>query len=153
VKAVFQDAGIPHAYLEGQNMELMANSDNVLRAGLTPKHVDVPELLKHVDFKGIVPNILTGQTSIDGSLETMYDSPVRDFVLSQITLGKGDSYHHDSKTAEILMVMDGDVAVFDAEKEVLNARKGEALLVVADCSYNLTAEEGSIIYKASALLN
>ncbi|MFT7238818.1 MAG: mannose-6-phosphate isomerase [Cyclobacteriaceae bacterium] len=151
-EAVFQDAGIPHAYLEGQNMELMANSDNVLRAGLTPKHVDVPELLKHVDFKGIVPNILTGQTSNDGSsLETIYDSPVRDFVLSQITLGKGDSYHHDSKTAEILMVMDGGVAVFDAEKEVLNARKGEALLVISDCYYKLTAEEGSIIYKASAL--
>ena len=49
-EAVFQDAGIPHAYLEGQNMELMANSDNVLRGGLTPKHVDVPELLKHVVF-------------------------------------------------------------------------------------------------------
>src|SRR6266487_3137863 len=52
-EAVFQGAGIPHAYLEGQNVELMANSDNVLRGGLTPKHIDVPELLKHTIFKGV----------------------------------------------------------------------------------------------------
>jgi mannose-6-phosphate isomerase len=56
-EAVFQSAGIPHAYLEGQCMELMANSDNVLRAGLTPKHIDVPELMKHTVFESIVPNV------------------------------------------------------------------------------------------------
>src|SRR6478752_1635767 len=56
-EAIFQGAGIPHAYLEGQNVELMANSDNVLRGGLTPKHIDVPELLKHTTFKGVAPNI------------------------------------------------------------------------------------------------
>jgi mannose-6-phosphate isomerase len=39
-QALFQDAGLPHAYLEGQTMEIMANSDNVLRGGLTPKHID-----------------------------------------------------------------------------------------------------------------
>ena len=50
-ECVFQDAGLPHAYLEGQNVEIMANSDNVLRGGLTPKHVDVAELLKHVNFE------------------------------------------------------------------------------------------------------
>ena len=50
-QAVFQGAGVPHAYLEGQNVELMANSDNVLRGGLTPKHIDVPELLKHTLFE------------------------------------------------------------------------------------------------------
>ncbi|MDE3143983.1 MAG: mannose-6-phosphate isomerase, class I [Bacteroidota bacterium] len=54
-EAVFQGAGIPHAYLEGQNVELMANSDNVLRGGLTPKHIDVPELMKHTSFVGITP--------------------------------------------------------------------------------------------------
>ncbi|MEJ7679943.1 MAG: hypothetical protein WKG06_19210 [Segetibacter sp.] len=62
-EAVFQGAGVPHAYLEGQNVELMANSDNVLRGGLTPKHIDVPELLKHITFEGIEPNILRGDVS------------------------------------------------------------------------------------------
>ena len=56
-EAIFQGAGVPHAYLEGQNIELMANSDNVLRGGLTPKHIDVPELLKHIVFEGINPKI------------------------------------------------------------------------------------------------
>jgi len=47
---IFQGAGILHAYLEGQNIELMANSDNVLRAGLTNKHIDIPELLDQTVF-------------------------------------------------------------------------------------------------------
>ena len=45
-EGIFQDAGIPHAYLRGQNVELMACSDNVIRGGLTPKYVDIVELLK-----------------------------------------------------------------------------------------------------------
>ena len=49
-EGIFQAAGVPHAYMEGQNVELMANSDNVLRGGLTPKHIDVSELLKHTHF-------------------------------------------------------------------------------------------------------
>ena len=60
-EAVFQGAGILHAYLEGQNVEIMANSDNVLRGGLTPKHVDVAELMKHVIFEPVDPNIIHGK--------------------------------------------------------------------------------------------
>ena len=60
-EGIFQGAGLPHAYLEGQNVELMANSDNVLRGGLTPKHIDVPELMKHTTFEGIVPNVMKGE--------------------------------------------------------------------------------------------
>ncbi|MGZ3940605.1 MAG: mannose-6-phosphate isomerase, class I, partial [Flavisolibacter sp.] len=57
-EGIFQASGLPHAYLEGQNVEIMANSDNVLRAGLTDKHIDVAELLKHVKFETTIPNIL-----------------------------------------------------------------------------------------------
>jgi mannose-6-phosphate isomerase len=59
-QAVFQGAGLPHAYLEGQNVELMSNSDNVLRGGLTPKYVDVTELINHIHFESLVPEILDG---------------------------------------------------------------------------------------------
>ncbi|HEX5025074.1 MAG TPA: mannose-6-phosphate isomerase, class I, partial [Agriterribacter sp.] len=68
-QAIFQGAGVPHAYLEGQNIELMSNSDNVLRGGLTPKHIDVPELLKHTLFEGIVPGIMNGEAH---GVETIY---------------------------------------------------------------------------------
>jgi mannose-6-phosphate isomerase class I len=59
-QGVFQGAGLLHAYLEGQNIELMANSDNVLRGGLTPKHIDIEELLQHIQFEPTYPSILKG---------------------------------------------------------------------------------------------
>ena len=49
-EAIFLPAGNLHAYLHGTGVEMLANSDNVLRGGLTPKHVDVPELLRVLDF-------------------------------------------------------------------------------------------------------
>ena len=57
-EALFLGAGIPHAYLNGLGVEIMANSDNVLRCGLTPKHVDVPELLRVVRFEASDPGVL-----------------------------------------------------------------------------------------------
>ena len=57
-EGTFQPAGVLHAYLEGVNVELMANSDNVLRGGLTTKHVDVPELLHILTFEGGIPTLL-----------------------------------------------------------------------------------------------
>src|SRR4029078_12118737 len=76
-EAVFQGAGLPHAYLEGQNVELMANSDNVLRGGLTPKHVDVPELLKHTVAESTIPNVMKGEV-VDKAVIN-YPCPVPDF--------------------------------------------------------------------------
>ena len=56
-EAVFLPAGGPHSYLHGTGVELLANSDNVVRAGLTPKHIDVPELLRLTDPAAAVPVI------------------------------------------------------------------------------------------------
>src|SRR5690606_37656536 len=92
-EAVFQDAGIPHAYLEGQNAELMANSDNVLRGGLTPKHIDVEELLKHTRFEAVYPHILKGEPIHNGQ-EQLYRTLAPDFVISTILLKPGDVYEH-----------------------------------------------------------
>src|SRR5436309_2626192 len=88
-EAIFQGAGIPHAYLEGQNVELMANSDNVLRGGLTPKHVDVAELLKHVQFEATEPRIISEERT-PGHI-TVYHTPAPDFELSRISLMRGES--------------------------------------------------------------
>lgn len=60
-ECLYQAAGSPHAYLAGCGVELMANSDNVLRCGLTPKHVDVPELLRVLDFIPSMPTLLPGE--------------------------------------------------------------------------------------------
>ena len=60
-EAIYLPAGNLHAYLSGAGVEMMANSDNVLRGGLTPKHVDVPELLRVLDFDAEPPPVLTGR--------------------------------------------------------------------------------------------
>lgn len=147
-EAVFQDAGIPHAYLEGQNMELMANSDNVLRGGLTPKHVDVPELLKHVAFEETVPNVMKGEAQADG-IERIYKSPAPDFELSQISLSDSKVYNSKAKTAQILMAIEGDTKVTEGGI-TLNLDKGDAAFLVAGIEYQITSPSSAIIYKATA---
>lgn len=84
-EAVFLGAGVPHAYIEGLGVELLANSDNVLRAGLTPKHVDVPELLRIVKFESGDPTVLRPE----GDGEEVYETPIDEFRLSRYLLAPG----------------------------------------------------------------
>jgi mannose-6-phosphate isomerase len=140
-EAVFQGAGVPHAYLEGQNVELMANSDNVLRGGLTPKHIDVPELLKHIVFEGIEPNILTGDVSITGEID--YPLPVDDFGISAIKLENGREYVSKSKSAEIFLVMQGEAHI-----DHITCKRGEAFAVLADKEYTVRGIKEVVLYKA-----
>ncbi|WP_318213104.1 mannose-6-phosphate isomerase, class I [Streptomyces sp. SCL15-6] len=90
-EALYLGAGIPHAYLDGLGVEIMANSDNVLRCGLTPKHVDVPELLRIVRFEPGDPGVLRPEASPDG--EEVYDTPIDEFRLSRYVLPEGAAPH------------------------------------------------------------
>jgi mannose-6-phosphate isomerase len=147
-EAIFQDSGIPHAYLEGQNMELMANSDNVLRGGLTPKHVDVPELLKHVAFKETIPNLISGELQNDG-IERIYRSPAPDFELSNLQLKVADVYHSKAKTAQILMVVEGEARISEGNTS-LKCVRGDAALLTAGSDYRITTDSVAVLYKATA---
>lgn len=146
-EAVFQDAGIPHAYLEGQNIELMANSDNVLRGGLTPKHVDVLELLKHANFEETTPDIMLGDIQEDG-FERIYKTSAPDFELSQIALSISDVYNSIAKTAQILIVIEGEVNVTEGGSSV-SLEKGDAVFIKATSDYKILALAPSILYKAT----
>ncbi|WP_341215738.1 mannose-6-phosphate isomerase, class I [uncultured Wocania sp.] len=146
-EAIFQDAGIPHAYLEGQNMELMANSDNVLRGGLTPKHVDVPELLKHIAFEETIPNVMQGNLQED-SIERIYKTPAPDFELSKIDLKKSDTYKSKAKTAQILIIIDGEAEIVEGDN-VLAIGKGESVFLEADCKYSISSKSNATLYKAT----
>ncbi|MER5891012.1 mannose-6-phosphate isomerase, class I [Streptomyces sp. NPDC001941] len=86
-EALFLGAGVPHAYLDGLGVEIMANSDNVLRCGLTPKHVDVPELLRVVRFEATDPGVLRPEASADG--EEVYETPIDEFRLSRFVRAEG----------------------------------------------------------------
>jgi mannose-6-phosphate isomerase len=147
-EAIFQDAGIPHAYLEGQNVELMANSDNVLRAGLTSKHVDVEELLKHTHFKAVTPAVLTGEKP-SHKYERVYKTKAPDFEISTIQLKHEEEYTAAAYSLEIMIVFHGKVKVIGQHEEVV-AERGEVIAVFAGADYSIVGEErNSILYKAA----
>ncbi|MFI6038193.1 mannose-6-phosphate isomerase, class I [Streptomyces sp. NPDC051315] len=91
-EALFLGAGVPHAYLRGLGVEIMAASDNVLRCGLTDKHVDVPELLRVVRFTALPTPLVRPVREGDGegNGEEVYPAPVDDFRLSRLVLRAGD---------------------------------------------------------------
>jgi mannose-6-phosphate isomerase len=145
--AIFQDAGILHAYLEGQNMEIMANSDNVLRGGLTNKHIDVSELMKHVSFTPTIPHVIKG---IPGKAagEVIFPTPVNDFELHRISLKAGEQTTVTATTADISLVYKGRVeAVAGSEK--LSLDKGEAMLAVAGTAVTFKALEATEVFTAT----
>ena len=144
---LFQDAGVPHAYLEGQTMELMANSDNVLRGGLTEKHIDVEELLKHIQYKETIPKIIKGTIS-HNEKERIYECGVKDFQMSQISLDADDSLIHKSDTLEIFLVMNGEVEVKE-DDSVNQYHKGESFLTISGANFNLTTRKGAVLFKAT----
>jgi mannose-6-phosphate isomerase len=83
-EALFLHAGNMHTYLRGTAIEVLANSDNVLRGGLTAKHVDVPELLRIVDVTDGPPPLMTPKPYGPG--HTAYRPPVPDFRLDTFSL-------------------------------------------------------------------
>jgi mannose-6-phosphate isomerase len=140
-QGVFQGAGLLHAYLEGQNIELMANSDNVLRGGLTPKHIDIEELLKHILFEPTIPNILKGDAS--NEVETNYPCPVPDFGLSKLALAAGKAYTIQAKQMEMLLVLEGVIAV-----EGINYIAGEVALVAAGAQIEIASIQDSVLFRS-----
>jgi len=144
--AIFQDAGIPHAYLKGVNVELMANSDNVFRGGLTPKHIDVPELMNHLVTEGITPKILDGKVLSKGV--KVYRTPAPDFEVSQIQMGSSDRYLRSSDAPAILIIMEGKIEV-KAQGTNFQRNRGEIFFVGYGVDYELIAEKGAVIYRAS----
>jgi mannose-6-phosphate isomerase len=113
-EALFLGAGIPHAYLNGLGVEIMANSDNVLRCGLTPKHVDVPELLRIVRFEPSDPGVLRPEAAPDG--EEVYETPIDEFRLSRYVLPEGAAAHDLTRaTPQILLCTAGSVRAGEHE--------------------------------------
>lgn len=144
-EAVFQGAGVPHAYLEGQNVELMANSDNVLRGGLTPKHIDVPELMKHTKFEGIVPHIMKGE--ILANREKNYPCPVPDFGITKIEVASQQYIENKSFSAEIIIVMKGELTIQTAQNSI-TLFGGEAVFVLPQTSYKILSQDSGTAFKA-----
>ncbi|BDZ53728.1 mannose-6-phosphate isomerase, class I [Agromyces marinus] len=126
-EALFLDAGNIHAYLEGLGIELMAASDNVLRGGLTPKHIDVPELLEVLDFTPMAPPLLTPIEVAPGVLEYRPAGP--DFTLFRVE-GSGDTRLALSGPA--LVLVEGAWAEVSSRSGLMRIERGDALFVSPD---------------------
>jgi mannose-6-phosphate isomerase class I len=150
-QAMYLSAGILHAYLEGSGIEIMANSNNVLRGGLTPKHVDVPELLHNVVFEGGEAEVLQ-PVSIGGSNEWAYRTPASEFELRRIDLSAEAPYHSGSDHgAEILILAgnDGDATVHvTSDEQTLEMTKGNVCLAPFGVEYSIRAGGSATLYKA-----
>ena len=147
-QAMFLPAGTLHAYLDGLGIELMANSDNVLRGGLTPKHVDITELLNVLNFEERDINILNMETI--NPCEQRYENHAQEFALSVITVKTDMNYYSlDKKSVEILLCTDGDAVVVDlAGNNRVEIKKGVSILIPAAVKkYSIIG--GAVLYKAA----
>ncbi|NML53254.1 mannose-6-phosphate isomerase, class I [Streptomyces sp. R302] len=132
-EALYLGAGVPHAYLSGLGVEIMANSDNVLRCGLTPKHVDVPELLRVVRFEPADPGVLRPEASPSG--EEVYDTPIDEFRLSRLVRAEGAAPTDlTAATPQILLATAGHPKAGE-----ITLSPGESVFVPAGEPVELTA--------------
>ena len=147
-EAMFLDAGTPHAYIQGTGLEVMANSDNVLRAGLTPKHIDVGELLACCRFEALQDDKLLIQPQQQG-VETLYPVPVDDFSFS--IFDKPDGHLIDSGSCEIWFAIDDNVGFSDSSGGEITILKGQSVFVSAKGKGIRVTSEGKVARVSSPL--
>ncbi len=135
-QAMFLDACTPHAYVRGTGLEIMANSDNVLRAGLTPKYIDVAELLDCTRCLPKPDDQILLAPHLDGAVQH-FEVPVPDFTFSVYPAGE---HALTTASAEILFAIDGS-AILKQGEQSLRLEKGQSAFVpAATGSYQLLAE-------------
>ncbi|MDT8869868.1 mannose-6-phosphate isomerase, class I [Vibrio fluvialis] len=140
-EAMYLDARTPHAYLKGTGLEIMANSDNVLRAGLTPKHMDVLELAKCTRFaEKPESTLLLTPIEQDGAL--LYPVPVDDFKFALYTKPSQTSVTVSS--AEIIFPIDEDATLISDEGIEVTIRKGQSVFVPAYTAHYQLSSAGRV---------
>lgn len=126
-EAMFVPAGAVHAYQHGVGVEIMASSDNVLRAGLTTKHMDIPELLATIGYAAgpparVIPEPVSSATQV-------FRAPVADFVLSVTTVDGDGEQPVPGSGPRILLCLDGDLTVATGSGQVEAVARGESVFV------------------------
>lgn len=132
-EAMFLFAETPHAYLKGVALEVMANSDNVLRAGLTPKYIDIPELVANVKFEPKPAGELLTQPQQNGS-ELDFPIPVDDFAFSL----------HDLSATPATLAQESAAIVFCVEGEAVLSKNEQQLVLKPGESAFIAASESPV---------
>ena len=147
-EAVYLPSGIPHAYVYGMGIELMADSDNVLRACLTPKHVDVKELLDVVDFTEFKPQILKVPDPVPAWFS--YPAPAGEYVLSMLS-SSGSAVPYPEEASSIVVVTKGSAAITEHNSGLeMRLNAGESVFIPAGDKAGLVFSGEFTAYAASA---
>jgi len=148
-EAIYIPPGELHTYLKGVGMELMANSDNVIRGGLTEKHVNLPELLRVTAFRSAAIRKIRPRP-MGAPAEAVYEAPAAEFRLSVITVSDGISFvSRADRTADILICMQGEARIQGLKGGGLDKLdKGTSVLVPAAAGpYRIDGE--ATLYRAT----
>ncbi len=141
-EAVYLPAGNVHAYLHGLGIEVMASSDNVLRGGLTPKFVDVPELLATVAFEAVGVPALDAETTMLG--QELYRPPFREFQLQRVELRPGAAPVPLAQSGAAVIIVVSGAVLLDSPKGDLQLERGaSAFLPAAEAPVNVHPVTGA----------
>jgi len=140
-QAIFLPAGELHSYLQGAGLELMANSNNVLRGGLTAKHIDVAALLEVLRVDPHAPEILAPVTAVDDPRWQAYAPPAAEFSLHRLRLGAGDSAPLEPAAVMLGLVLEGELDIAGAGTH-LRLRRGGSCLLPAGEALRLASRSG-----------
>ncbi|MCB0753678.1 MAG: mannose-6-phosphate isomerase, class I, partial [Ignavibacteriae bacterium] len=146
-EAIFTKAGIPHAYLGGNIVECMANSDNVVRAGLTSKFKDINTLTKILEIETAFSNVEIKESKNI----TLYVTPAEEFRIEKITLNKDfDKNKFITNGINIFLILDGIIEVTFGSKKSEIYKKGEAFFI-PDClkKFSINMKNDSKIFRVT----
>ncbi|GAB6901387.1 mannose-6-phosphate isomerase, class I [Kineosporia succinea] len=149
-QTVFVAAGVPHAYLSGLGVEIMAGSDNVLRCGLTSKEINVPELLDVIDSRPLASGDANlGQLSDE---QVVWRPPVTDFQLSRVTVAEGAPVVADASVSgpQIVLGTKGSVTV-TSDGVSVTVEPGQSAFVTASAGPITLTGEGEVFRAAPGL--
>ena len=151
-EAMYITPGEPHTYLEGAGLELMANSDNVIRGGLTSKHTDLNEFADILDFSPHRIEILRPRSKEEGV--AVYQTDAEEFMLERISLSQENNLYESPlrRSAEIMICTEGEARLTNrVDGGQLDLRRGVSVFVPAAVrGYSIRGE--ATIYRASVPL-
>jgi len=149
-QAMYLPAGELHCYLRGAAVEVMANSNNVLRGGLTGKHIDVAELLRIVRVDPGPAELVYPTAPDHPELPHAYRVPAAEFALEHHQIAAGECRPLNAGRLRLGLVLQGRVELSRAGRAALGLGRGQAFVVPAACKTNLCGIEPAIIYIARA---
>jgi mannose-6-phosphate isomerase len=146
-EAMYLGAGELHSYLEGTGIEIMGNSDNVLRGGLTAKHVDIRELCRVLRFESHEPEVLLPREISTG--ERVFETSAQEFELAVLAVVEDKPWRSAGpRGVEILLATEGEMTITDrgAGESYALARGASVLIPNSVECYELTG--AGIVYRA-----